>query len=135
MEGHAAVRHAVDITTQPATLRREPSREHRRSSSSLADVVKRRRASDATVKAEALRLAEESGAAEAAKRTGAPAATIRSWRHRSGAAGPPKSVEPQTWAERKRAGAEDAWEAAQEALARVRSLLVAGRPPTRSGRR
>jgi hypothetical protein len=98
-------------------------------------VVKRRRASDATVKAEALRLAEESGAAEAAKRTGAPAATIRSWRHRSGAAGPPKSVDPQTWAERKRAGAEDAWEAAQEALARVRSLLVAGRPPTRSGRR
>jgi hypothetical protein len=79
------------------------------------------------VKAEALRLAEEHGAAAAAKRTGVPAATIRSWRHRSGQAGPPKSVDPQTWAERKRAGAEEAWAAAQEALAQVRSLLAAGK--------
>ena len=87
----------------------------------------RQRATDATGKAEALRLAEEHGAAEAAKRTGVPAATIRSWRHRSGEAGPPKGVDPQTWAERKRAGAEEAWAAAQEALAQVRSLLVAGK--------
>lgn len=117
----------MDIATQPATLRREPSREHRRSSSNGAGVVKRQRAADTTVKAEALRLAEEHGAPEAAKRTGVPAATIRSWRHRSGEAGPPKSVDPQTWAERKRAGAEEAWEAAQEALEQVRSLLVAGK--------
>jgi transposase-like protein len=89
--------------------------------------VKRQRATDATAKAEALRLAEEHGAAEAAKLTGVPASTIRSWRHRSGESGPPKSVDPRTWAERKRAGAEDAWAAAQEALAQVRSLLVAGR--------
>jgi hypothetical protein len=82
---------------------------------------------DSGVKAEALRLAEAHGAAEAAKRTGVPAATIRSWRHRSGEAGPPKSVDPRTWAERKRAGAEDAWETAQEALAQVRSLLAAGK--------
>jgi hypothetical protein len=58
-------------------------------------------ATDATVKAEALRFAEEHGAAEAAKRTGVPAATIRSWRHRSGAAGPPAGVDPQTWQEQK----------------------------------
>jgi hypothetical protein len=89
--------------------------------------VKRQRAAEATVKAEALRVAEEHGAAAAAKRTGVPAATIRSWRHRSGGAGPPKGVDPQAWAERKRAGAEEAWAAAQEALAQVRSLLVAGK--------
>jgi hypothetical protein len=89
--------------------------------------VKRQRAADVTVKAEALRLAGEHGAAEAAKLTGVPAATIRCWRHRSGAVGPPKSMDPQAWAERKRAGAEEAWAAAQEALAQVRSLLVAGK--------
>jgi hypothetical protein len=89
--------------------------------------VKRQRAAGATVKAEALRLANEHGAAEAAKRTGVPAATIISWRHRSGEAGPPKSLDPQTWAERKLAGAEEAWAAAQQALAEVRSLLVAGK--------
>jgi hypothetical protein len=108
-------------------LRREASREHWSSGSGGAGGVTRQRATDATVKAEVLRLAEEHGAAEAAKRTGVPAATIRCWRHRSGASGPPKSVDPQTWAERKRAGAEEAWAAAQEALAQVRSLLVVGK--------
>jgi hypothetical protein len=90
---------------------------------------------DSGLKAEALRLAEAHGAAEAAKVTGVPAATIRSWRHRGGGAGPPKSLDPQTWAERKRAGAEDAWAAAQEALAQVRSLLVAGKTADAQGRR
>jgi hypothetical protein len=79
------------------------------------------------VKAQALRLAEEHGAAEAAKRTGVPAATIRSWRHRSGAAGPPAVVDPQTWQEQKAQGAREAWATAQEALAQVRSLLAAGK--------
>jgi hypothetical protein len=82
---------------------------------------------DASVKAEALSLADKVGSAEAARRTGVPANTIRSWRHRSGGAGPPKSVDPRTWAERKQAGAEEAWETAQEALAQVRSLLAAGK--------
>jgi hypothetical protein len=91
-----------------------------------AGVVKRRRATDAMVKAEALRLAEEHGAAEAAKLTGVPA-TIRSWRHRGGEAGPPKGADPVDWASRKQAGAEEAWAAAQEALGQVRSLLVAGK--------
>jgi hypothetical protein len=36
-------------------------------------------------------------------------------------------MDPQAWAERKRAGAEEAWAAAQEALAQVRSLSVAGK--------
>jgi transposase-like protein len=85
------------------------------------------RNADPSTKAEAIRLADEVGSAEASRRTGVPANTIRSWRHRSGGAGPPKSVDPQTWAERKQAGAEEAWAAAQEALAQVRSLLVAGK--------
>jgi hypothetical protein len=89
--------------------------------------VKRQRATDATVKVEALRLAEEHGAAEAAERTGVPAATIRSWRHRSGAAGPPAGLDPQTWQEQKAQGARQAWQTAQEALAQVRSLLAAGK--------
>jgi transposase-like protein len=89
--------------------------------------VKRQRATDQTLKAEALRLAEEHGAAEAAKRTGVPAATIRSWRHRSGAAGPPAGVDPRTWQEQKAQGAREAWATAQEALAQVRSLLAAGK--------
>jgi transposase-like protein len=89
--------------------------------------VKRQRATDATVKAEALRLAEEHGAAVAAKRTGVPAATIRSWRHRSGAAGPPAGLDPQSWQEQKAQGAQEAWATAQEALAQVRLLLAAGK--------
>jgi hypothetical protein len=89
--------------------------------------VKRQRPADATVKAEALRLAEEHGAAEAAKRTGVPAATIRSWRHRSGAARPPAGLDTQTWQEQKAQGAWEAWATAQEALAQVRSLLAAGK--------
>jgi hypothetical protein len=119
------VTRAVGVATHPATSRREASREY--GGCSGVGVVKQQRATDATVKAEALRIAEEHGAAEAAKRTGVPAATIRSWRHRSGGAGPPKSMDPRTWAERKRAGAEAAWAAAQEALAQVRSLLAAGK--------
>jgi hypothetical protein len=60
-------------------LRRETSYEHGSSGSCGPGVVTRQRAADTTVKAETLRLAEEHGAAEAAKRTGVPAATIRSW--------------------------------------------------------
>jgi hypothetical protein len=82
---------------------------------------------DASTKAEALSLADEVGSAEASRRTGVPAATIRSWRHRGGEAGPPKGADPVDWATRKRAGAEGAWAAAQEALAQVRSLLAEGR--------
>jgi transposase-like protein len=74
-------------------------------------------------KAQALQRADEVGAAAAARELGIPAATIRSWRLRSGKAGPPSGADPVDWAERKRAGAEEAWETAQEALAEVKRLL------------
>jgi transposase-like protein len=81
---------------------------------------------DPALKADALKLAAEHGAAEASRRTGIPAATIRSWRHRDGSAGPPAGADPADWAERKQAGAEDAWAGAQEALARSRELIESG---------
>jgi hypothetical protein len=87
----------------------------------------RQPATDAATRATALRLAEEHGAAEASRRTGVPAGTIRAWRHRSGEAGPPAGVDPQSWAERKAQGAEDAWQAAQAALRKVHELLAAGK--------
>jgi hypothetical protein len=117
----------MGVATRPATMRREVWRARRGYNSSGAGVVKRQRAIDATLKALALRLAEEHGAAAAAKRTGVPAATIRSWRHRSGAARPPAGVDMQTWQEQKAQGAWEAWATAQEALAQVRSLLAAGK--------
>lgn len=85
-----------------------------------------RPATDAT-RAEALRLAEEVGAAEAGRRLGLPGATIRSWRKRAGVAGPPAGVEPADWVARKQAGAASAWEVAQAALEKLRSLLAEGK--------
>jgi hypothetical protein len=74
-----------------------------------------------------LRLAEEHGAAEAARLTGVPAATIRSWRKRAGVAGPPAGAESADWVARKQAGAEEAWATAQAALGKVRELIDAGK--------
>ena len=84
------------------------------------------RSHDAALKADAIALAAEHGAAEAARRTGVPAATIRSWRHRAGEAGPPSGADPTDWATRKAAGAEAAWRAAQEALRRCGELIEDG---------
>lgn len=87
----------------------------------------RDRHDDAT-KAEALQLAEEHSAAEASRRTGVPAATIRAWRHREGRSRPPAGVDPVDWAAQRRAGALEAWSAAQDALARCRDLIEDGDP-------
>jgi hypothetical protein len=78
-------------------------------------------------RAEALRIAAEEGAAAAARQTGVPAATIRSWRRRDGQAGPPAGVDPAAWAELKETAARDTWEAAQSALTKVNELLAAGK--------
>jgi len=79
-----------------------------------------------TVRDEALRLAAEHGPAEASRRTGIPAATIRSWRRRVGESGPPAGVDPVAWADLKETAARDIWEAAQMALSKVRELLEVG---------
>lgn len=78
-------------------------------------------------RAEALRLAAEHGAAEASRRCGVPAATIRSWRQRAGESGPPAGVDRAEWGEMKEAAARGTWEAAQDALAKVRELLADGK--------
>lgn len=81
-----------------------------------------------TKRDEALQLLEDGmSAADVARQLGVPAATIRVWRHRAGASGPPAGADPQTWAVAKDAGAREAWQVAQDALARVRQLLNAGK--------
>jgi transposase-like protein len=77
---------------------------------------------------EALALADEHGAAEASRQTGIAAGTIRRWRHEAGRSGPPSNVDPETWAKRKSAAADETWEAARAALARVHELLGEGSP-------
>jgi hypothetical protein len=89
--------------------------------------VSRPVATDPQRKAEALQRAAQVGVAQAAREFGIPAGTIRAWRHRSGEAGPPARVDVQDWAARKQQGAEDAWQAAQAALAKVTELLEAGK--------
>ena len=79
------------------------------------------------MRAEALRLAGEHGAAQASRLTGIPAATIRSWRQRAGQSGPPAGVDPAAWRERKETAARGAWDAAEAALAKVHELLNAGK--------
>lgn len=74
----------------------------------------------------ALQLASEVGAAEASRRTGVPAGTLRAWRSRSGEAGPPGGVDPEDWAERKRQGADDWWQTATDAVRKVRELVRSG---------
>lgn len=75
----------------------------------------------------ALQLADEQGAAAASRELSIPAATIRAWRHRSGQVKPPAGADPVAWSERKRRGAREAWETAQEALREVKRLLGAGK--------
>jgi len=77
-------------------------------------------------KVEALRIADEHGPAEASRRTGITAGTIKSWRSREGKAGPPKGESPVDWAERKRRTAEGAYSTSIAALVRVRKSLEAG---------
>lgn len=79
-----------------------------RVSGSSGAVVKRQRATDADGEAEALRVAEEHGAAEAAKRTGVPAAT-------RGVGGIARARPVRRKASIRRAGKEQRAEAAREA--------------------
>lgn len=72
---------------------------------------------------EALAIADEHGAQAASEQTGIAAGTIRRWRHEVGRANAPNGVDPETWAKRKRAAADETWEAARAALARVHELL------------
>ena len=54
----------------------------------------KRNASDPAVKTEALQLAEQVGAAEASRRTGVPASTIRMWRTRAKTSGTASDIRP-----------------------------------------
>ena len=89
-------------------------------------------ATDDATKRNALQLAEQHGVAEAARLTGVPAGTIRSWRHRAGTSGPPSGADPVGWAAGKAAGAATAWKAALGALEEVPKLLKAGKDPQRA---
>lgn len=84
-------------------------------------------ATDPQRRERALQRAAEVGAAQAGRDLGLSAATIRAWRRRSGQAGPPAGMDPQTWAQAKETGARDAWTAAREALAEVRRHLKDGK--------
>ena len=83
---------------------------------------------DDEVRAKALELADEVGAAEAARRLDIPVGTVKSWRSRSGRVAPPKGAEPIDWAHARRTAAADAWQAMSEALASLRSHLEDGQP-------
>jgi hypothetical protein len=84
-------------------------------------------ATDPQLKAEALRLADEKGVAQAARETGIPAGTIRAWRSRTGAAGPPPGVDRGEWVAKKEEAAARAWETAMLGEAAYRRLLAAGK--------
>jgi hypothetical protein len=91
------------------------------------DMSRKRVATDPATKARALQLAAEVGIKAASEATGVPQGTIKAWRHRSGAAGPPAGADPEDWAAKKGAAAKDAWIVAGQALHSVNRLLAAGR--------
>lgn len=72
-------------------------------------------------------LAAEVGPSEAARRTGLPLGTIKTWRHKTGQSGPPPGADVAKWRANKREDAREAWETSKQALARVRELLDAGK--------
>jgi hypothetical protein len=78
-------------------------------------------ATDPQRRAEALRIAAKHGAAEASRRTGVPAATIRSWKSRDAqlAFKPPEGVDEVEWLRRAAVKTRDAVEAAIERLAEI----------------
>ncbi len=81
-----------------------------------------------TKREETLRLAGEVGAAEASRRTGIPASTIRVWRSRTGRSGPPAGVDVTGWADSKEAAARDTWATAETVLGRLRALIETSQP-------
>ena len=88
----------------------------------------RQKPTDPELRARALEIAEDHGAAEASRQTGVPPGTIRAWRSRAGTVDPPPGADPMDWAAKRRQGAQTAWEGAQAALAKVQTLLKQGKP-------
>jgi hypothetical protein len=88
--------------------------------------VVRRQPIDRQRKAEALKLAAEHGSAEASRRTGASAETIRYWRHKAAKAAGPTDADSDD-VERLERLARDLRAAAEEALAKAREAIAAGR--------
>ena len=81
---------------------------------------------DPETRERALVLADRHGAAEAARRTGVAAGTIRRWRHQTASSAPAGNADAVEWEHRKREAASEIWVAAREALVRVRELLGEG---------
>jgi DNA-binding transcriptional MerR regulator len=81
---------------------------------------------DAQRKAVALKLAAEHGSAEASRRTGVSAATIRYWRHKAAKAARPRDADADSIARLERLLAEQR-AAAEESLAKAREAVAAGR--------
>ena len=77
-------------------------------------------------KAEALKLAEEHGSAEASRRTGVSADTIRYWRHKAAKAAQPKDTDADDIARLERLVTEQR-AAAEESLTKAREAVAAGR--------
>jgi DNA-binding transcriptional MerR regulator len=96
--------------------------------------VVRRRPIDPRRRAEALELAAEHGSAEASRRTGVSADTIRYWRHKAAKAAPPTDADVDD-VERLERLAGEARAAGEEALAKVREALATARGARRRAAR
>lgn len=88
----------------------------------------RSRAHNADTRARALELSDLRSPTEASRELGVPVGTIRRWRHEDGRVDPPRGVDIGEWAASKERGAREAWDAAQQALAKVRQLIAEDRP-------
>jgi DNA-directed RNA polymerase specialized sigma24 family protein len=87
-----------------------------------------KRTIDPAVRAEAVAIGREHGAAEAGRRTGIKAATIRAWLHREAKARPGQSpVDSRSWGEQVEELARESFAAAAVALAEFRKQIDSGR--------
>lgn len=82
---------------------------------------------DDEVKARALEVADEHGISEAARQTGVPEGTIKSWRSRSGRVSPPKGADVEDWAARRETVAEASWEVVAQAIDQAKQHLSDGK--------
>ena len=85
-------------------------------------------AADPAAKAQALQLAAEHGAAEASRRTGIPAGTIRAWRTRAGQTEPPVGDRGEDWRAGRERTAHGAAQVAREAIEQARRDIRDGKP-------
>ena len=85
-------------------------------------------AADPQRKAEALQLAAEHGPAEASRRTGVPAGTIRAWRTRAGQSEPPVGDRGEDWRVGRERTAHGAAQVAREAIEQARRDIRDGKP-------